>query len=97
MVTPWSTNAVEITQNMGIDDISRIEAYYPYQDEAVYDPMISQHYKLLDQDLFTIDIVPEPVLAIENISDYNDQEGLSLNAEEIEYLEEIAGRLGSQF
>src|SRR5687768_17098503 len=25
MVTPWSTNAVEITQNMGIQDIIRIE------------------------------------------------------------------------
>ncbi|MDO9038962.1 MAG: hypothetical protein Q7U59_11510, partial [Lutibacter sp.] len=24
MVTPWSTNAVEITQNMGIDGIVRI-------------------------------------------------------------------------
>ncbi len=25
MITPWSTNAVEITQNMGIEGISRIE------------------------------------------------------------------------
>ncbi len=25
MITPWSTNAVEITQNMGISDIIRIE------------------------------------------------------------------------
>ena len=25
MITPWSTNAVEITQNMGIDGIIRIE------------------------------------------------------------------------
>ena len=28
MVTPWSTNAVEITQNMGIQGISRIEEYF---------------------------------------------------------------------
>ena len=27
MPSPWSTNAVEITQNMGIEDISRIEKY----------------------------------------------------------------------
>ncbi|MDE6403731.1 MAG: hypothetical protein K2K86_07980 [Muribaculaceae bacterium] len=25
MITPWSTNAVEITQNMGLSGISRIE------------------------------------------------------------------------
>ena len=27
MITPWSTNAVEITQNMGISGIIRIEEY----------------------------------------------------------------------
>ena len=27
MITPWSTNAVEITQNMGIEGISRIDVY----------------------------------------------------------------------
>jgi phosphoribosylformylglycinamidine synthase len=27
MITPWSTNAVEITQNMGIDEIVRIEEF----------------------------------------------------------------------
>ncbi len=27
MITPWSTNAVEITQNMGISGISRIEMF----------------------------------------------------------------------
>ena len=29
MITPWSTNAVEITQNMGIEGIQRIEEYWP--------------------------------------------------------------------
>ena len=28
MITPWSTNAVEITQNMGLEGIVRIEAYH---------------------------------------------------------------------
>ena len=28
MISPWSTNAVEITQNMGINGISRIEEYF---------------------------------------------------------------------
>ena len=27
MITPWSTNAVEITQNMGIENIIRIEEF----------------------------------------------------------------------
>ena len=27
MITPWSTNAVEITQNMGIQDIVRIKSF----------------------------------------------------------------------
>jgi phosphoribosylformylglycinamidine synthase len=27
MITPWSTNAVEITQNMGIEGIIRIEEF----------------------------------------------------------------------
>ena len=29
MITPWSTNAVEITQNMGIVGIERIETFTP--------------------------------------------------------------------
>ena len=29
MVTPWSTNAVEITQNMNLNGISRIEEFFP--------------------------------------------------------------------
>ena len=29
MITPWSTNAVEITQNMGLTGILRIEEYFP--------------------------------------------------------------------
>ena len=28
MITPWSTNAVEITQNMGISGILRIEEFF---------------------------------------------------------------------
>ena len=28
MITPWSTNAVEITQNMGLEGITRIEEFH---------------------------------------------------------------------
>ena len=43
MITPWSTNAVEITQNMGIKDIIRIEEFTSStEDFTDFDPMISE-------------------------------------------------------
>ena len=43
MITPWSTNAVEITQNMGLEGITRIEEYFPVKDEnADHDPMLQR-------------------------------------------------------
>ncbi|WGF94163.1 phosphoribosylformylglycinamidine synthase [Aequorivita marisscotiae] len=94
MVTPWSTNAVEITQNMGIPGIIRIEEFHNSTVEKdTFDPMLSQKFKQLDQDIFDIHLQPEPVLEIENISEYNEKEGLALNAEEVEYLENLSKKL----
>jgi len=71
MITPWSTNAVEITQNMGIKDILRIERFNPVsKDFKDFDPMISEKFNGLNQDSFTINIEPEPIIEIDNISDY---------------------------
>jgi phosphoribosylformylglycinamidine synthase len=95
MITPWSTNAVEITQNMGIEGIVRIEEF-----EAVdpgftaYDPMISEKFKSLNQEMFTIHIEPEAVQNISDIAAYNEQEGLALSKEEIDYLNDVAHRIG---
>ena len=95
MITPWSTNAVEITQNMAIEGISRIEEYYPVKDEnADYDPMLQRLYHGLNQDIFTINKKPEPILSIDNLEEYNEQEGLALSPEEIEYLHQVEGQLG---
>ncbi|MFT4535736.1 MAG: phosphoribosylformylglycinamidine synthase, partial [Saprospiraceae bacterium] len=95
MITPWSTNAVEITQNMGIAGIERIEEFYLDEEENMaFDPMISQKFNSLNQDIFTINIKPEPVLAIDNISEYNQQEGLSLSEDEVEYLDNLSERIG---
>jgi phosphoribosylformylglycinamidine synthase len=95
MITPWSTNAVEITQNMGIDGIIRIEEFETVsKDFKDYDPMISEKFKGLNQETFTINIKPEPILNIEDISAYNQQEGLSLSDEEIEYLEGVSKKIG---
>ncbi len=94
MVTPWSTNAVEITENMGIQGILRIERFITAEEELCFDPMLMQRYHKLDQDIFTIHRVPDPVLEIEDIATYNVQEGLSLNTEEIDYLHALSQRLG---
>ena len=95
MISPWSTNAVEITQNMGIEGIIRIEEFTTVESEySDYDPMLSQKFEKLDQNIFTIDIKPEAILAIEDIAAFNEKEGLALNEEEIKYLEEVSQRIG---
>ncbi len=95
MISPWSTNATEITQNMGIEGIIRIEEYLAVsQDFEDYDPMLTQKFSQLDQTLFTIDIEPEAILEIEDIQAYNLQEGLSLSDEEVNYLEGVSKRMG---
>ncbi|MCO6357945.1 phosphoribosylformylglycinamidine synthase [Roseivirga pacifica] len=95
MITPWSTNAVEITQNMGIEGIARIEEFEQVAGENVaYDPMLQVLYKSLDQDLFTINAAPEPVKYIEDIATFNMVEGLALSEEEIDYLKEVSLKLG---
>ena len=104
MVTPWATNAVEITQNMGLKGIQRIEEYFPIDNsrltidnevpEDAYDPMLQRVYKGLDQRVFTVRIEPEPIKLVENLEEYNEQEGLALSPEEIEYLHKIEKQNG---
>ncbi len=95
MISPWSTNAVEITQNMGIEDIIRIEEFEMVtEDFTDFDPMISEKYKGLNQESFTIHIQPEAILDIDNIAAYNQKEGLSLSDDEVDYLENVAKKIG---
>ncbi len=95
MITPWSTNAVEITQNMGIEGIIRIEEFKVVsKDFNDFDPMLSQKYDQLDQDIYTINIEPESIIDINDIAAYNKEEGLALSQEEIVYLEEISKKIG---
>lgn len=95
MVTPWSTNAVEITQNMGIEGIIRIEEFEKVTENFTdFDPMLSQKYNELTQDIFTINIQPEPILEIEDIAAYNQQEGLALSEEEVAYLNRVSQKIG---
>ena len=95
MVTPWSTNAVEITQNMSLTGIIRIEEYFPVSSkDAEHDPMLQRMYDGLNQDIFTINIQPAPIKQVEDLEKFNEEEGLALSPEEIEYLHNIEAQNG---
>lgn len=95
MISPWSTNAVEITQNMGINGIIRIEEFHrSTEDSNDFDPMIYQKFPSLNQEMFTVNIEPQPILEIEDIAAYNQQEGLALSDEEVTYLNNVARKIG---
>ena len=93
MISPWSTNAVEITQNMGIKEILRIEEYLNKNIVEVIDPMLVIEIDGLNQNLFTVNIKPKKVLQVQNIDAYNQKEGLALNSDEIKYLKNLAKSL----
>ena len=95
MITPWSTNAVEITQNMGIEGILRIEAFRKVDAlDADHDKMLEVVYNNLNQDIFDVHLKPEAIIEIEDITSFNEKEGLALSADEVGYLEKVADRLG---
>lgn len=96
MVTPWSTNAVEITQNMGIEGITRIEEYFKADsDTPSYDKMLQRLYPDgLNQTVFNIDKRPDPIVYIDDLAAYNTQEGLALSDDEISYLRSLEEKLG---
>ena len=97
MITPWSTNAVEITQNMNLHGIARIEEYFPVSGEdAEHDPMLQRMYKGLNQDIFTVNIEPAAIQYVEDLESYNEAEGLALSPAEIEYLHGVEKQLGRQ-
>lgn len=95
MITPWSTNAVEITQTMGIQGIVRIEEFTEVQDSsASHDRMLQHLYNGLDQELFTIHHTPEPIIEVDDIAAFSEKEGLALSQEEVEYLNDVRWQLG---
>ncbi len=94
MVTPWSTNAVEIVQNAGIDCIERIEQFFDLESAGDLDPMLQRPYDGLDQSIFTVDRIREEVVFIKDIAAYNEQESLALSEEEVAFLEEVVKEIG---
>ena len=95
MITPWSTNAVEITQNMAMTGIERIEEFTTTKEKnPKYDKMLQRVYHTLDSDTFTITRTPDPIVYIDDIEAYNKSEGLALSPEEVDYLKGLGKRLG---
>ena len=95
MITPWSTNAVEITQNMGLSGITRIEQFFLVRDENVtFDKMLQRRYDGLNSRVFAIDKKPDPIVYIEDIEKYNEEEGLALSVDEENYLRDLSKKLG---
>ncbi len=95
MISPWSSNAVDITKNMGIETISRIEKFEKINDKKIYhDPMLEAIYEGIGQDFFNIDHNPDPIKYIEDIAKYNHKEGLSLSDVEVTYLKEVSNNIG---
>ena len=94
MVSPWSTNAVEITQNMGIKYILRIEKFHSKSTIKSVDPMLYSEYKDLDQNIFDVDIKPDNIINIKDIAEYNLTEGLALSDDEVKYLNDLSKTLG---
>lgn len=94
MITPWSTNAVEITQNMNIEGIERIEELFLRETNASYDTMLQNEYTNPGQDIFSVEVQTAPIQYIEDLESYNESEGLALSPQEIEYLRNVEKRLG---
>ena len=97
MVSPWSTNAVEICQNMGLQSILRIEKYKPANDDSIdFDPMLNEKFKSLKQDIFSVNTTPDKIKYIQNIEKYNKDEGLALSRDEIIYLNDVSKKINRE-
>ena len=79
MVSPWSTNAVEISRIMGIKKILRIEEFFSFQNNKGFDPILFTEYAKLDQNIFENNIDPEKIKKINYINFFNIEEGLALS------------------
>ena len=94
MLSPWCSNAMDINHNTGIEGVQRVEPFTTESEIANFDPMLQQKYDGIDQELFTIDRLPETIKHIENLAEYNDAEGLALSSEEIEFLNGVSKEIG---
>jgi len=90
MVTPWSTNAVEIARGSGVEGVTRIEKFQPEAGKDNFDPMLEEKYSGLNKSSLVIHQKPEPIVKVDDIEAYNNKMGLALSQDEIEYLKKSA-------
>jgi len=90
IVTPWSTSASEIMDNCGIIGIERIEEFFYSSGDSIYDPMLQSQYDVINQGTLLLNRKPDPIMYVDDISAYNNTEGLALSSEEIDYLNNLA-------
>ncbi len=90
MVSPWSTNAVDIAANVGIPEVTRIECFVQAEEGTDFDPMTQDLYREISATTLTIDRRAEPLRLVSDIRAYNLEMGLALSEEEIVYLEQVA-------
>ena len=57
--------------------------------------MLQRMYKGLDQNVFTTNRQPEPIVHIKDLEAYNENEGLALSKEEMDYLKKVEKDLGA--
>ena len=93
MISPWSTNAVEIINNMGIESLIRIEEFICIKDDDTFDIMIQEKYKSLGPDIFKNYKTPDKQILIHDINEYNKNEGLALDQNEVDYLNDLSKKL----
>ena len=70
MITPWSTCAVEIAENMGVSGIHRIEKFVPVGEGSQIDcdPMTQFVYQGLRLNTLGVDYPPQALCSIDDIA-----------------------------
>jgi phosphoribosylformylglycinamidine synthase len=95
MVTPWSTNATEMAQNIGIPGVTRIEEFFRVTaQEPEYDRMLQAVYPELTAESLEISAEPKGSYPVTDVSKFNQDFGLALSDEEVSYLEAASKTLG---
>ena len=56
--------------------------------------MLQRMYHGLNQQIFDVNIKPQPIIYIDDLEAYNEQEGLALSREEMDYLKKVEQDLG---
>ena len=86
MISPWSTNAVEITKNMWVESLVRIEEFNNVIINKSFDRMIHQKYDELNQKVFANTLNPEKKIIIDNSNNLELKNKIKANFEIEKYI-----------